>query len=52
MARADGMAGTQHDPNQELIGQGLANVMAPLFGGFAATGAIARPKCPAIEGFG
>jgi SulP family sulfate permease len=39
---ADGMAGTQHDSNQELIGQGIANVVAPLFGGFAATGAIAR----------
>lgn len=39
---ADGMAGTRHEPNQELIGQGLANVLAPLFGGFAATGAIAR----------
>ncbi|KTC97664.1 SulP family inorganic anion transporter [Legionella erythra] len=39
---ADGMAGTCHDSNQELIGQGLANIAAPLFGGFAATGAIAR----------
>jgi sulfate permease, SulP family len=39
---ADGMAGTTHDPNQELIGQGLANMVAPLLGGFAATGAIAR----------
>lgn len=39
---ADGMAGTRHDSNQELIGQGVANVVAPLFGGFAATGAIAR----------
>ncbi|MDC8756316.1 SulP family inorganic anion transporter [Janthinobacterium fluminis] len=39
---ADGMAGTRHDSNQELIGQGLANIVAPLFGGFAATGAIAR----------
>jgi SulP family sulfate permease len=39
---ADGMAGTRHDSNQELIGQGLANVFAPLFGGFAATGALAR----------
>jgi SulP family sulfate permease len=39
---ADGMAGTRHDSNQELIGQGIANVVAPLFGGFAATGAIAR----------
>lgn len=39
---ADGMSGTRHDSNQELIGQGLANIVAPLFGGFAATGAIAR----------
>lgn len=39
---ADGMAGTRHDSNQELVGQGLANLITPLFGGFAATGAIAR----------
>ncbi len=39
---ADGMTGTRHDSNQELIGQGLANLAAPLFGGFAATGALAR----------
>ncbi|MGB8338321.1 MAG: SulP family inorganic anion transporter [Burkholderiales bacterium] len=39
---ADGMAGTRHDSNQELVGLGIANVAAPLFGGFAATGAIAR----------
>ncbi len=39
---ADGMTGTQHDSNRELIGQGIANILAPLFGGFAATGAIAR----------
>jgi sulfate permease, SulP family len=39
---ADGMAGTRHDSNQELVGQGLANVITPFFGGFAATGAIAR----------
>lgn len=39
---ADGMAGTRHESNQELVGQGLANLAAPLFGGFAATGAIAR----------
>jgi len=39
---ADGMAGTRHDSNQELIGQGIANIAAPLFGGFASTGAIAR----------
>ena len=39
---ADGMSGTKHDSNQELIGQGLANIVTPFFGGFAATGAIAR----------
>ena len=39
---ADGMTGTRHNPNQELIGQGTANMVAPIFGGFAATGAIAR----------
>ncbi|SDK43185.1 sulfate permease, SulP family [Methylophilus rhizosphaerae] len=39
---ADGMAGTRHDSNQELVGQGVANIFSPLFGGFAATGAIAR----------
>ena len=39
---ADGMAGTRHDSNQELIGQGIANMATPLFGGFAVTGAIAR----------
>ncbi len=39
---ADGMVGTRHNSNQELIGQGAANILAPIFGGFAATGAIAR----------
>jgi len=39
---ADGMAGTRHDSNQELIGQGIANILSPLFGAIAATGAIAR----------
>jgi SulP family sulfate permease len=39
---ADSMAHTRHNPNQELVGQGIANVVAPLFGGFAATGALAR----------
>ncbi len=39
---ADSMAGTRHNSNQELIGQGLANIAAPFFGGIAATGAIAR----------
>ncbi|MCK0510821.1 SulP family inorganic anion transporter [Aromatoleum buckelii] len=39
---ADNLIEDRHDPNQELIAQGVANVVAPLFGGFAATGAIAR----------
>lgn len=39
---ADGSIDDRHDPNQELIAQGIANLAAPLFGGFAATGAIAR----------
>ncbi|EEY99847.1 sulfate permease [Vibrio sp. RC586] len=39
---ADGMAGTKHNSNQELVGQGVANIITPLFGGIAATGAIAR----------
>src|SRR5678816_2068774 len=39
---ADGMAETHHDPNQELIGQGIANILCPLAGGISATGAIAR----------
>ena len=39
---ADGMAGTRHDSNQELVGQGVANILSPLFGGIAATGALAR----------
>lgn len=40
---ADGMVdGRRHDPDRELFGQGLANVITPLFGGMPATGAIAR----------
>ena len=39
---ADGMTGTRHDSNQELVGQGIANLFTPLLGGIAATGAIAR----------
>jgi SulP family sulfate permease len=39
---ADGMAGTRHDSNQELMGQGVANLVSPLFGGLPAVGAIAR----------
>ncbi|WP_054957593.1 SulP family inorganic anion transporter [Paenibacillus dakarensis] len=39
---ADEMTGTKHNSNRELIGQGVANMAAPLFGGIPATGAIAR----------
>jgi SulP family sulfate permease len=39
---ADGMTGTRHRSNQELIGQGVANLGSVLFGGLPATGAIAR----------
>jgi len=39
---ADGMTGTRHDPDAELIAQGAGNLIAPFFGGFAATGALAR----------
>ncbi|TFE25379.1 SulP family inorganic anion transporter [Cohnella luojiensis] len=39
---ADGMGGGRHNSNKELIGQGIANMAAPLFGGIPATGAIAR----------
>lgn len=39
---ADGMTGDRHDPNAELVGQGIGNMIAPLFGGIAATGALAR----------
>lgn len=39
---AAGMSGTEHHPDGELLAQGVGNVVAPFFGGFAATGAIAR----------
>ncbi|MDY0013621.1 MAG: sulfate permease [Rhodocyclaceae bacterium] len=39
---ADNQIDDRHDPNQELLAQGIANLVAPIFGGFAATGAIAR----------
>ena len=39
---ADGVTGDHHDSNQELIGQGIANIVTPFFGGIPATGAIAR----------
>lgn len=39
---ADGMTGKQHKSNRELFGQGVANIITPIFGGIPATGAIAR----------
>jgi len=39
---ADGLAKERHDPNQELMAQGAANIVSPLFGGFCATGTVAR----------
>lgn len=39
---ADGMSGKRHNPNDELIGQGLGNMIVPFFGGIPATAAIAR----------
>ena len=41
-AVADGVIGDRHDSNTELIAQGIANVVTPIFGGIPATGAIAR----------
>jgi SulP family sulfate permease len=38
----DSMIDDKHDPDQELMAQGIANVVSPIFGGFVATGAIAR----------
>jgi SulP family sulfate permease len=39
---ADGMTGKKHDPNAELVALGVGNIVAPFFGGIAATGALAR----------
>ena len=39
---ADGVIGHRHNSNQELVGQGIANILSPIFGGIPATGAIAR----------
>lgn len=39
---ADGLIKERHDPNQELMAQGVANIVSPLFGGFCATGTMAR----------
>ncbi|SER81867.1 sulfate permease, SulP family [Vreelandella subterranea] len=41
-AVADGLTRTRHDPNAELIGQGLGNMVVPFFGGITATAALAR----------
>ena len=41
-AVADGVIGDRHDSNTELVAQGIANVVSPIFGGIPATGAIAR----------
>lgn len=41
-AVADGVIGDRHDSNQELVAQGIANMVSPLIGGIPATGAIAR----------
>ena len=49
---ADSQIDDRHDPNQELVAQGLANIVAPLFGGFAATGAIARTTTNVKSGGG
>ena len=47
---ADGMAGTRHDPDAELVGLGVANVIAPFAGGIAATAAVARTATNARSG--
>ena len=47
---ADTMIGDRHDPNQELMAQGIANFVAPLFGGYCATGTIARTATNARAG--
>ena len=39
---ADRMSGDRHNPNVELVAQGVANIVSPMFGGLPATGAIAR----------
>src|SRR5262249_56569865 len=39
---SDGMTGTRHDPNAELLALGVGNIVCPFFGGIPATGALAR----------
>ena len=47
---ADGMSGTRHDPDGELVAQGLGNLAAPFFGGIAATVALARTAANIVAG--
>ena len=47
---ADGMIGDRHNPNQELMAQGVANFVTPFFGGMPATGTIARTVTNAKSG--
>jgi len=47
---ADGLTGDRHDPNQELMAQGIANIVTPFFGGMPATGTIARTVTNAKSG--
>lgn len=47
---ADGLSGDRHDSNTELIGQGIANLVSPLFAGLPATGAIARTSANVHHG--
>lgn len=47
---ADSMTGFRHRPNQELIGQGVANIASSLFGGLPATGALARTATNIMAG--
>ena len=47
---ADGMIDDRHDPNQELMAQGVANIVAPFFGGMPATGTIARTSANVRSG--
>lgn len=47
---ADGLSSDRHDSNTELVGQGIANLVCPLFGGLPATGAIARTSANVLSG--
>jgi SulP family sulfate permease len=49
---ADGMIGGRHRSNMELVAQGVANIVSPLFGGMPATGAIARTATNIKSGAG